>query len=298
MASADEPEVVWADIDLSRATGPPVPRRPELYGTIAGGRSATATREATERADTPVVAGEALVRIGLLQATGTTPASSIHGSLSRVASTADALGIRLVVGGADAAAPELASLAERASRTLGIAVVLGGLDGSGRVVGACGVAAATSVVASRTHGDELEPHASLEGRTLDVGLLRLGVIVGPEGLVPEVTRVLTLDGAELIVWIADVDTPMALEVARVRAVENRVWTALVVPSGSKDPISALVDPEGRVTAVGVRGRDQLVVGTVNVITARQKEMAPGTHVLNDRQPAAYDVLAASPVTTP
>jgi hypothetical protein len=77
-----------------------------------------------------------------------------------------------------------------------------------------------------------------------------------------------------------------------------VWTALVVPSGSKDPISALVDPEGRVTAVGVRGRDQLVVGTVNVLTARQKEMAPGTHVLNDRQPAAYDVLAASPVTTP
>jgi predicted amidohydrolase len=126
----------------------------------------------------------------------------------------------------------------------------------------------------------------------------LGVIVGPEGLVPEVTRVLTLDGAELIVWLADVDTPMALEVARVRAVENRVWTALVVPSGSKDPISALVDPEGRVTAVGVRGRDQLVVGTVNVLTARQKEMAPGTHVLNDRQPAAYDVLAASSVTTP
>jgi predicted amidohydrolase len=297
MASAEEPELVWADIDLSRATGPPIPRRPELYGTIAGGRSTRAAREATERADRPVVAGEALVRIGLLQATVSTPASEVEGLLARTASTTEALGIRLVVAAVDAAVPDLASLAELGRQTLATAVVLGGVDGSRRVVGACGVAEATSIVASRTHGEDLDPDASLEGRTLDVGLLRVGAIVGPEGLAPEVPRILALGGAELIVWIADADTPLALEVARVRSVENRVWTAVIVPPGSRDPISALVDPEGRVTAVGVRGRDQLVVGTVNVITARQKEMAPGTHVLTDRQPAAYDVLAAS-VTTP
>jgi hypothetical protein len=86
-----------------------------------------------------------------------------------------------------------------------------------------------------------------------------------------------------------------LDVARARAVENRVWASVVVASKS-DPLAALVDPDGRVVSVGLRDRDQLVVGVVNVALARLKEMAPGTHVLVGRQPASYEVLTApSPV---
>jgi hypothetical protein len=84
-----------------------------------------------------------------------------------------------------------------------------------------------------------------------------------------------------------------LDVARVRAVENRVWVGIIVPTGSSsvdEPLSALVDPDGRVVAIGLRGRDHLVAGTVNVATARLKQMAPGTDVLQGRQPDTYAIL--------
>jgi predicted amidohydrolase len=142
----------------------------------------------------------------------------------------------------------------------------------------------------------------LEARTWDVGPLRVGALVGPEGLVPEVCRIVTLQGAELLLWAADADTPRPLDVARVRAVENRVWVGIIVPAASSsqvnEPLSALVDPDGRVVAIGLRGRDHLVAGTVNVATARLKQMAPGTDVLQGRQPDTYTILTdASAVRT-
>jgi hypothetical protein len=45
-----------------------------------------------------------------------------------------------------------------------------------------------------------------------------------------------------------------------------------------------------VVAIGLRGRDHLVAGTVNVATGRLKQMAPGTDVLQGRQPDTYAIL--------
>jgi hypothetical protein len=77
-------------------------------------------------------------------------------------------------------------------------------------------------------------------------------------------------------------------------VENRVWVGLIVAARSSseidEPLSAVVDPDGRVVAIGLRGRDQLVAGVVNVATARLKQMAPGTDILEGRQPETYSIL--------
>ena len=97
-----------------------------------------------------------------------------------------------------------------------------------------------------------------------------------------------------MLWAADAGTPLVLEVARVRAVENRVWVALLVPAVQGDDvreaIAAVIDPDGRIGAIGLRGRDHLVTAMVNLASARLKQMAPGTDVLTDRQPGSYATL--------
>ncbi len=189
---------------------------------------------------------------------------------------------------------EAAALALSASADLGTVAAIAAADRQGRIEALHLAVEGTVATATRTHGADADPDSSLSSRTMDVGALRVGALVGAEGLVPEVPRIVSLDGAELLLWTADADTPRALDVARVRAVENRVWVGLIVPSGTPStadgPLSALIDPDGRVIAIGLHGRDHLVTGVVNVAAARLKQMAPGTDVLQGRQPETYAAL--------
>jgi predicted amidohydrolase len=201
--------------------------------------------------------------------------------VAAVASGAD------VAGDTDDAIP----LARSASSDLGLTTVIGVVGGDGRIARLHVCADGLLHTAARTHGSDADTAGALDGRTTDIGPLRVGAMVGPEGLVPEVARVLTLAGSELLFWAADSDTPRALEVARVRALENRVWTGLLAPGRpAGDAIAALIDPDGRVIAIGLRDGDHLVTGVVDVAAARLKEMTPGTDVLQGRQPETYAIL--------
>ena len=295
MASTDEPEIVWADIDLAAATGPPVPRRPELYGPIS---APYASSEAATRVATPVDAGASAVRLGLLQSRSPMDAAALGSRFADLRTTARALRLGIVAAAVTADASEAASLARSVSGDLDAVSAIAATDEPGRITALHVSAGGAEAIAGRTHGSRADPEGMLDARTSDVGPLRIGVVVGPEGLVPEVSRIVTLQGAELLLWAADADTPRPLEVARVRAVENRVWVGIIVPSRSStemdEPLSALVDPDGRVVAIGLRGRDHLVAGTVNVAMARLKQMAPGTDVLQGRQPESYTILTDVP----
>jgi predicted amidohydrolase len=298
MASSDEPEIVMADVDLAAATGPPVSRRPKLYGAIADGGAGS---EAAIRVATPVVAAGSVVRVGLLQSRSSMDAAALRARFTDLGAVARALGLGIVACVVTADTHEAASLARSVSADLDALSAVAVADEGGRIRELHVSAGGTVSTAGRTHGSAADPGGSLAARTSDVGTLRVGAIVGPEGLVPEVSRIVTLQGAELLLWVADADTPRALEVARVRAVENRVWVGLIAAARSSseidEPLSAVIDPDGRVVAIGLRGRDQLVAGVVNVATARLKQMAPGTDILKGRQPETYSILtdAASAV---
>jgi predicted amidohydrolase len=290
MATTDGPEIIWADIDLAEATGPPVPRRPELYGPIAAPHIGS---EAESRLATPVDAARSVVRLGLLQSGSSMDAAALGSRFANLRTTARALRLGIVAGIVTAETSEAASLARSVSGDLKTVSVIAAADEQGRMTALHVSMGGAVTTAGRTHGSGADLGGVLEARTWDVGPLRVGALVGPEGLVPEVCRIVTLQGAELLLWAADADTPRPLDVARVRAVENRVWVGIIVPTGSSsvdEPLSALVDPDGRVVAIGLRGRDHLVAGTVNVATARLKQMAPGTDVLQGRQPDTYAIL--------
>lgn len=118
----------------------------------------------------------------------------------------------------------------------------------------------------------------------------IGIMLGYEGLLPEVARVLTLKGAELIAWPASFAVDRHELLAKTRAVENRVF--VVVANSSSEGIgeSIIVDPAGIVLAQAFRERTQIASAFCNLSAARLKAIIPGTDAILDRQPFAYREL--------
>lgn len=126
----------------------------------------------------------------------------------------------------------------------------------------------------------------------------VGVMVGYEGMFPEVARSLALKGADLIVWPTAWRSEAEFQfVAHERAMENRV--ALVVPNRQDSPVpgpSLLVQPAGYPKNTlaselphGVRG---FVTRFLSLAASRVKRETNNTDLLMHRRPALYGILAA------
>ena len=132
-------------------------------------------------------------------------------------------------------------------------------------------------------GDEVSPVVSTP-----IG--RVGLMVAAEGFVPEVARSLMLRGAETILWCGDdPGSPMMPVFARTRAEENRVFVACAA-AATANGATMIVDPNGRVLAQAIEGRELSVAADINPALSHQKRRAPGTDVVLNRQPASYGAL--------
>jgi apolipoprotein N-acyltransferase len=112
-------------------------------------------------------------------------------------------------------------------------------------------------VRSFRSGSRVEPLATRAGLA--------GVLVCNEAMLPEAARLRVAAGAAFLVnpsndtWISDVQyTEQQLDIARVRAVEQRRWLVRASTSGP----SALVDPWGRVVARSDTLRPAVVAGEI------------------------------------
>ncbi|MDQ1465724.1 MAG: hypothetical protein QOH10_139, partial [Actinomycetota bacterium] len=139
-------------------------------------------------------------------------------------------------------------------------------------------------VAVLTHDDLL---GRLAGHGVDLavgpgGVLRQGdqavvTFSGDELLDPRPARAAALAGAEFVVWLADgVFTPMVEEVARTRALENRVFMLVWRPYDGGGPF--VVDPGGAVIAAAPRlAASRFAVQAACLrAAAATKVMAPAT----------------------
>jgi predicted amidohydrolase len=157
-------------------------------------------------------------------------------------------------------------------------------------------------VAVLTHDDLLD---RLDGHGVELavgpsGVLRAGdaevaSFAGDELLDPAPARSAALAGAEFVVWLADrVSTPFVEEVARTRALENRVFVLLWRPAERGGP--CVVDPSGTVIARSARtprGRFAVQAACLRAAAAT-KTMAPGT----DAWAAVAELRSARSVFNP
>jgi predicted amidohydrolase len=112
-----------------------------------------------------------------------------------------------------------------------------------------------------------------------------------EGLLPEVARVLMLQGADLILWPVACSKFPLRTIARTRADENKVFIALATPlEEGVTAQSALFNPAGALIAAALPDIEQAIAGQVAWALARYKEMVPNTNVVLNRQPSAYSGL--------
>jgi predicted amidohydrolase len=136
-------------------------------------------------------------------------------------------------------------------------------------------------VAVLTHDDLLE---HLDGHAVDLavgpgGVLRAGdaavaTFSDDDLLDPRAARTAALAGIEFIVWIAHrVSTPLVEEVARTRALENRVFVLLWRPSEAGGP--CVIDPGGTVVARAAGPRFAVQAACLRAAAAT-KAMAPGS----------------------
>jgi hypothetical protein len=210
------------------------------------------------------------------------------------------LGISLLTLAVRGERDDVAMLGHWCESETGAATVVAGVDSAGEISHLDVVyRSSLCIEALPTHGPAGAASAALGHRMLDLGVVRLGAMVGWEGLVPEVARMFALADIDVVIWAAGVRTPMPIEIARARAMENRLWVALLQPSGAhsaSDGASgrvALIDPDGRLVAAGLPGREHLLASVVNACASRIKQITPGTDAFADRSPAFYAELAAS-----
>jgi predicted amidohydrolase len=137
----------------------------------------------------------------------------------------------------------------------------------------------------------------------DTPVGRIGLQICYDWRFPEITRVLALDGAEIVVH--PTNSPVAARdladyVPRTRAVENAVYFLTANRVGSEGGAtffgcSQAVDPFGRVIALADEASESLIVAEVDLALAREKTKEPGggqyaVRLFADRRPELYGSL--------
>lgn len=122
--------------------------------------------------------------------------------------------------------------------------------------------------------------------------LRSACICGSDMLAPEPARAAALRGADMLVWLDPPKTTALMDIARTRALENRVYVALCTRADDA-AAACLINPDGSVAGSAMAGKPSGFVAVVDTILARRKELAPGTQTFADRMPRMYRWLDRS-----
>src|SRR5262245_29759081 len=139
---------------------------------------------------------------------------------------------------------------------------------------------------------------------VDTDLGRIGLLICFDGRIPEIARSLALQGAEVLVDMANF---FAMDQAEMwgpaRAYENGVWLVAATKAGYERSIyypgdSMVVDPKGRVVGRMPYDRHGVVVADVFPDAARAKPISAATGQFADRRPEACGVLAKAYQETP
>jgi predicted amidohydrolase len=150
---------------------------------------------------------------------------------------------------------------------------------------------ANAVAALRAQGVEAVVETAASARSIHAALdavrgLRSNVIAGTRMLAPEPARAAALRGADVLVWTGLPKVPGVQDVARTRALENRVYVIVCSRTSDADA-SVVVDPNGDIIGSALTGEPSGYVASIDASGARDKVVAPGSDVFAARIPRAF-----------
>jgi len=124
-----------------------------------------------------------------------------------------------------------------------------------------------------------------------------GVMICFDWAFPEVARVLTLKGAEIVCHPANLVLPYGQKAMRIRALENHIFTITANRVGKEEDLtftgqSQIADVKGEVLAKGSKSKEEVIIAKINIEEARDKKITPYNDLIKDRRPEFYSLLTA------
>ncbi len=128
---------------------------------------------------------------------------------------------------------------------------------------------------------------------------RVGMMVCYDWRFPEVARVLTLKGAQLICQPANLVLPWCQQTMLTRSLENNVFSVTANRHGTErrphgkltfTGQSQIADPRGNRLCRAPKDTDALCIEDIDIAQADEKKMTPQNDLLTDRRPEFYGEL--------
>ncbi|MCG6206113.1 carbon-nitrogen hydrolase family protein [Rhodopseudomonas sp. HC1] len=139
---------------------------------------------------------------------------------------------------------------------------------------------------------------------VDTDLGRIGLLICFDGRIPEIFRAMTMQGAEVIVDMANF---FAMDQADMwgpaRSYENGVWLVAATKAGYERSIyypggSMIVDPKGRVVSKVPYDTHGMSIATIDLDEAADKSIYTANDKIADRRPETYGIMALPYEQTP
>ena len=130
----------------------------------------------------------------------------------------------------------------------------------------------------------------------DCGPARIGILICFDWQFPEVWRILALKGADIICHPTNLVLPgLAQRAIPIHALINRVFVILGNRIGTEGELtftgrSIISDPRGNVLSEAPAEEPYVGIVEIDPAAARDKNVTPLNHVLNDRRPEEYGLL--------
>lgn len=119
----------------------------------------------------------------------------------------------------------------------------------------------------------------------------IGVMIGCEGIFPEIARTLTLKGADLIIWPSKFSNDRQINICRSRGAENKIFTACSNSiSQESNGHSLLTSPSGQILTSCLDKTEQASLSSLNLLLSRNKDIVPHTNTILNRKPETYKIL--------
>ena len=116
--------------------------------------------------------------------------------------------------------------------------------------------------------------------------INVAAVFGEEMCVPEIARVATLQGADILLWFDSSARRNAFQTLRTRAAENKIFTTRL-SSAKGDDRCILVNPDGNMICTTYATDGHVASGMINTALSRCKTVTPGTDIIAGRIPHAY-----------
>ncbi|GAH91009.1 unnamed protein product [marine sediment metagenome] len=119
----------------------------------------------------------------------------------------------------------------------------------------------------------------------------IGIMIGYEGLFPEISRILTLKGADIIIWPSKFTDDKQINICRSRSAENKVFVACSNSISRKISGHSLISsPSGNILTSCLGKTEQASLSSLCLQLSRNKNIVPHTNTILNRKPKTYKIL--------